>query len=233
MSATSLSTRPAPRTLILLAVGLVAALLFLFAAPLNLSPTLRLITKPLPVLMLALWVSSLRGSSRRYKIAITAGLWLCAAGDVLLELSDATFLAGLVVFLLGHVAYIRAFLYDSRKLYPFHGAAAYGYGMVALGFLLTTGKLGDMFVPVQLYILTITTMLWRASVRLSVPEVARFSAWAGFFGALFFVISDSVLAFRLFGTPLQLPGYVVMLTYWLGQLGIAASAWRRGEGSKK
>lgn len=221
--------RPAPRTLILLFIGLAAALLYLAAGPLQLAPTLRLILKPLPVLMLALWVSALRGGVRRYSLAITAGLWLCALGDVLLELSDATFLFGLIAFLLGHVAYILAFLQDSRKLYPFHGAAAYAYGMAALGFLLTTGKLGGMLVPVQLYVLAITTMLWRASVRLSVPRVPRFSAWAGFVGALFFVISDSVLAFRLFETPLQLPGYVVMVTYWLGQLGIAASARRDRE----
>lgn len=227
MSTNTPSIRPAPRTALLLLIGLVAALLYLLAGTLDLPATLRLIAKPLPVLMLALWVSGLRGGPRRYRVAITAGLWLCALGDVLLELSDATFLFGLIVFLLGHVAYIAAFLQDSRKLHPFHGAAAYAYGMAALGFLLTTGKLGGMLLPVQLYVLAITTMLWRASVRLSVAHVPRFSAWAGFVGALFFVVSDSVLAFRLFETPLQLPGYVVMLTYWLGQLGIAASAWRK------
>lgn len=212
------------RTAVFLVIGLAAALLYLAAEPLKLSGGLRLITKPLPVLMLALWVSGLRSGPPRYRLAISIGLLLSALGDILLELSDATFLLGLIAFLLGHVAYIVAFLQDTRKLYPLHGAAAYAYGMLALGFLLTNGKLGGMLIPVQIYILVITSMLWRASVRLDVARVPRFSAWAGFLGALFFVISDTVLAFRLFETPVQLPGLVVMITYWLGQLGIAASA---------
>lgn len=212
-----------PRTAVLLVIGLAAALLYLAADQVGLSSGLRLITKPLPVLMLALWVSGLRGGSPRYRLAVSVGLLLSALGDSLLELGDAMFLLGLIAFLLGHVAYIVAFLQDTRKLYPFHGAAAYAYGMLALSFLLATGKLGGMLLPVQLYILVITSMLWRASARLNVAKVPRFSAWAGFLGALFFVVSDTVLAFRLFETPVQLPGLVVMITYWLGQLGIAAS----------
>ena len=54
-----------------------------------------------------------------------------------------------------------------------------------------------------------------------------FSAWAGLVGALFFVFSDSMLAFHLFETPIQLGGAVVIVTYWLGQLGITLSAWRK------
>lgn len=142
-------------------------------------------------------------------------------------MSEATFLLGLVAFLLGHVAYIVAFLQDTRKLHPFYGAAAYAYGLFALLFLLSTGELGGMLVPVQMYVLVITTMLWRAACRLEVPTLSRFSAWSGVVGALLFVISDSILAFRLFGTPIQLGGAAVIVTYWMGQLGIALSAWRR------
>jgi uncharacterized membrane protein YhhN len=78
------------------------------------------------------------------------------------------------------------------------------------------------------YILIITTMLWRAASRLDAPSLPRFSMWTGLVGALLFVTSDSILAFRLFGTPIQLGGIAVMATYWLGQLGIALSAWRKG-----
>ncbi|HNU05139.1 MAG TPA: lysoplasmalogenase family protein [Anaerolineae bacterium] len=45
---------------------------------------------------------------------------------------------------------------------------------------------------------------------------------------MLFVASDSILAFRLFNTPIQLGGIAVMLTCWPAQLGIALSAWRRG-----
>ncbi len=225
-SAPSLST-VSTRSKVLLLIGLAAAILYLVAGRIDDAYWLRMITKPIPVLLLALWVSGLQVKGR-YQLAIMVGLLLCALGDILLELSEATFLPGLVVFLLGHVAYIVAFLQDTRKLHPFYGAAAYAYGFFAAVFLMTTGDLGGLIGPVYLYILIITTMLWRAACRIDAPALPRFSVWAGLVGALLFVASDSILAFRLFGTPIQLGGIAVMLTYWLGQLGIALSAWRKG-----
>ena len=215
------------RTKLLAVIGLAAALLYLAAGRMDDVYWLRMVTKPIPVLMMALWVSGLRIKGR-YQLAIMIGLLLSALGDILLEYSQATFLLGLGAFLLGHVAYIIAFLQDTRKLLPFYGAAAYAYGFFAAIFLMTTGDLQGMIGAVYLYILIITTMLWRAAARLDAPTLPRFSVWAGLAGALFFVVSDSILAFRLFGTPIQLGGATVMLTYWLGQLGIALSAWRRG-----
>jgi uncharacterized membrane protein YhhN len=225
-SAPSLSAL-STRSKVLLLIGLAAAALYLLAGQMDNSAMLRLVTKPIPVLLMALWVSGLQVKGR-YQLAIMVGLLLCALGDILLEMSEATFLVGLVAFLLGHVAYIAAFLQDTRKLHPFYGAAAYAYGFMAAVFLMTTGDLGAMIGPVYVYILIITTMLWRAACRLDVPSLPRFSIWAGLVGALLFVVSDSILAFRLFGTPLQLGGIAVMTTYWLGQLGIALSAWRKG-----
>lgn len=215
------------RSKLLAVIGLAAALLYLAAGRIDAAPWLRLVAKPIPVLMMALWVSGLRIKGR-YQLAIMIGLLLSALGDILLEYSEATFLLGLGAFLLGHVAYIVAFLQDTRKLHPYYGAAAYAYGFFAAVFLMTTGDLGGMIGPVYLYVLIITTMLWRAACRLDAPTTPRFSAWTGLIGALLFVISDSILAFRLFETPIQLGGAAVMVTYWLGQLGIALSAWRKG-----
>jgi uncharacterized membrane protein YhhN len=226
-SATPVLSATSTRSKILAVLALFAALLYLAAGRMDDVYWLRMVTKPVPVLMLALWVSGLRVKGR-YQLAIMIGLLLSALGDILLEYSQATFLPGLAAFLLGHVAYIAAFLQDTRKLHPFYGAAAYAYGFFAAIFLMTTGDLQGMIGPVYLYILIITTMLWRAAARLDVPTLPRFSVWVGLAGALFFVISDSILAFRLFGTPIQLGGAAVMLTYWLGQLGIALSAWRKG-----
>ena len=214
------------RSKILIAVGVIAALLYIVAGQLSDAYWLRMITKPIPVLLMAYWVSTLRVRGR-YQLAIMIGLLLCALGDILLEMSDTTFLAGLVAFLLGHVAYIVAFTQDSRKLHPLRAAAAYTYGLLAYGFLARTGSLGDMRIPVMIYVLVISIMLWRAAGRIGEPKILPFSAWAGLIGALFFVFSDSVLAFRLFETPIQLGGSVVIVTYWLGQLGITLSGWRK------
>lgn len=225
-SAPTLSTL-STRSKVLLALGLIAAVIFLISGQIENNAMLRLISKPIPVLLMALWVSGLQVKGR-YQLAIIIGLLLSALGDLLLEMSEAAFLLGLIAFLLGHVAYIVAFLQDTRKLLPYYGAAAYAYGLFAMFFLLSTGDLGGMLIPVQMYILVITTMLWRAACRREVHTLPRFSVWAGLAGALLFVVSDSILAFKLFGTPIQLGGVAVMLTYWPGQLGIALSAWRRG-----
>lgn len=214
------------RTKILAAIGIIAALLFIVAGQMADSYWLRMVTKPIPVLVMAYWVSTLRVKGP-YQLAILIGLLLSALGDILLEMSDTTFLFGLVAFLLGHVAYIVAFTRDSRKLCPLRAAAAYTYGLLAYGFIARTGSLGDMRIPVMIYVLVISVMLWRAAGRVGEPKILPFSAWAGLIGALFFVFSDSVLAFRLFETPIQLGGSVVIVTYWLGQLGIALSAWRK------
>lgn len=214
------------RTKVLAAIAIVTGAVYLLLDLGGGLDWLHLVLKPIPVLMLALWVSTLPVKGR-YQMAIAAGLLLSAFGDVLLEISDATSLFGLVAFLLGHVAYIVAFLQDCRKLCPWRAVAAYAYGALAFAFLLATGDPGAMTIPVLLYVIVITTMLWRAASRVGAPGVSEFSARAGLIGALFFVASDSILSFHMFDTPIQLGGIAVMATYWLGQLGIALSALRR------
>lgn len=223
---TTATTRPArisTRAIVLLVFGAVAAALYIAAGRMGDAYLLRMVTKPIPVLCLALWVSLLprRG---RYQMAVATGLLLCALGDILLEASDATFLFGLIAFLLGHVAYIVAFTSDSRRLFPLGAALAFGYGVVVYAYLTAAGNLGAMAAPVLVYMVVICGMLWRASARLGVAEIVRASAWAGLAGALFFTASDSILSLRMFDTPINLGGVAVMLTYWIGQTLIAFSA---------
>lgn len=223
---TTTTSRPARisnRTIVLIVIGVATAALYIAAGRMGDGYWLRMVTKPIPVLCLALWVSLLprRG---RYQMAVAIGLLLCALGDILLEASDATFLFGLIAFLLGHVAYIVAFTRDSRRLFPLGALLAFGYGVLIYAYLTTAGDLGAMAVPVLVYMLVICAMLWRASARVGVAEIVRTSALAGLAGALFFTASDSILSLRMFDTPIDLGGITVMLTYWTGQLLIAFSA---------
>ena len=84
--------------------------------------------KPLPVLGLGVWVLGAPRSAYRNRVA--AGLMLSLVGDVLIE---ASFVAGLAAFLLAHVAYIAAFLADTKRprLLRALPIAAYGAGMTA------------------------------------------------------------------------------------------------------
>ncbi|MFN2205360.1 MAG: lysoplasmalogenase [Candidatus Promineifilaceae bacterium] len=211
------------RSIILAVVGFVAAIIFMMTSAGD-NFWLHLISKPIPVLAMALWLGLLP-LKRRYQWAVISGLLLSAVGDVLLSWSDETFLLGLIAFLLGHVAYIAAFLSDSRGLYPGRALLAYAYGALAYGYLYTAGDLGAMTLPVLAYVMVICTMLWRASCRVGAPGVYARSAWIGLAGAAFFTLSDTLLALGMFAGQRPLGPHAVIITYWIGQLGIALSAY--------
>jgi uncharacterized membrane protein YhhN len=202
---------------ILLAVALAAALLYLVGEALP-SPPLRLATKALPALCLAVWTRLGPPSALRRLVA--GGLVLSALGDLLLEIG--LFLAGLVAFLLAHVAYAVAFLSVTRRLSLARAIPFALYG--ALFWLYLRPGLGGLAGPVVAYTAAICTMLWRAAARIGSSGDDRRSAWLGLVGALLFAASDSLIALDRFHGPLGSARHAILPLYWLGQLGIAASA---------
>jgi len=178
---------------------------------------LWLLTKPIPVLGLLLWVLGAPRSSYRDRLA--AGLLLSLVADVVIELS---FLGGLALFLLAHVSYIAAFLADTKRpaLLRAVPVVAFGAGVTAY---LWSG-LGAMRPAVIAYVLAICTMLWRAAARVGHQGPARPGEWAALGGAVLFALSDSLIAFDRFHAPIPSVEVRIMLLYWAGQLGIAASA---------
>jgi uncharacterized membrane protein YhhN len=216
--------RTSNRTKVLAIVGIMAAGLFIIGHAFDLY-WLRMIVKPIPVLLMALWVYLLPGK-KTYQWAIITGLLLSMLGDILLEASSATFIFGLVAFLLGHVAYIVAFTRDGRQLFLWRAVLAYGYGVIIFTLFITQGDLGDMMIPILLYVIVITTMLWRAASRVGVAAINVFSARAGLIGAILFTFSDTLIATNMFVWDMPQPTtrYIIIITYWLGQLGITLSA---------
>lgn len=175
---------------------------------------LRLLTKPVPVLILLGWVwTQGHGPARRW---IALGLGLSIGGDILLEVGEHTFLPGLVSFLLGHVAFIAGYLSQERRLMPLRAVLPYTYGAAVFAWL--QGGLGPMKGPVLAYVLVICTMLWRAASLVGTPVGLLALA-----GAVSFAFSDTLIAVNRFHTPLWWARPVIILTYWAGQTGIAAS----------
>lgn len=199
-------------------LGIAAAVAFLVGVAADLY-VLRMLVKPVPALALAVavWRFGRRPDAR----SITVGLVLSALGDVLLEASDATFLYGVGAFLLAHVAYLVAFVGEApeprlARAIPF---AAWGIGLV---WWLRPGLVeAGMLVPVAVYSTVICLMMWRASVRLT--DGTRGGVFA-FAGAVIFAVSDSLIALDRFG-QIEIPRvrYAIILLYWIGQVGIAAS----------
>jgi uncharacterized membrane protein YhhN len=151
---------------------------------------------------------------------VSIGLVLSAAGDALLE--AGRFLPGLVAFLTAHVVYVAAFVSDERRLrlarlVPFAAWTAGAFGVLRPG-------LGELTVPVAVYIGVITLMMWRAAARVGSPSTPPRAARLGAAGAVAFGASDTLLAFDRFSQPIPGAQLPILVLYWLGQWGIGAAA---------
>ena len=203
-----------------LILALMGAATYLYGLSVH-ATLLCLLVKPMPVLALLGWLHDAPpGEYRRW---ISLGLIFSLVGDVLLAWPGDLFVFGLGAFLLAHLAYLKAYLSDCRRPALLPLALALSIGAVLLGILVSNG-LGPLLVPVMVYGLVISVMLWRALARLG-TEVPKRSAWLAAAGALFFVFSDSVIGINRFVAPFHAAPYLIIISYWLGQWGITASAF--------
>ena len=97
---------------LLLILGLGGVLLFLLGLSLD-QTGLRLLSKPLPLIALLLWLRL--APADHYRRWISLGLLLSLLGDMLLEWPADLFVFGLGAFLLGHLCFLLAYLGDTRR----------------------------------------------------------------------------------------------------------------------
>lgn len=203
-----------------LILALMGAATYLYGLTVH-ATLLCLLVKPMPVLALLGWLHDAPPSD--YRRWISLGLIFSLVGDVLLAWPGDLFVFGLGAFLLAHLAYLKAYLSDCRRPALLPLALALGIGAVLLGILVSNG-LGPLLVPVIVYGLAISAMLWRALARLG-TGVPKRSAWLAAAGALAFVFSDSLIGINRFVQPFHAAPYMIIISYWLGQWGITASAF--------
>ncbi len=177
---------------------------------------LRMITKPIPILALILMIKPVT----HYRKLVFFGLGFSVIGDFLLESSPNMFMFGLIAFLIAHLFYIGAFYRrnHSLKILPLILLSAYG----AIVYYLLYPTLGNMAVPVLLYLVVILMMCWRAIAQNNYDEYAVYAAA----GSLFFVISDSIIAFNKFYVEIPIARWMIMVTYWTAQGLIFYSAYK-------
>lgn len=187
-------------------------------------PALHFIAKPLIMIVLLGWYwRQTSGNFARNKVAMVLSMAFSWGGDVLLMFpGPAFFIGGLASFLLAHVGYCYAFLATDprltedepvlrrkpRILLPF--IAFYAAMLATLW-----PSLGDMKAPVAVYATVITTMAALALNRWK--RVPHESFGPVFGGALLFVLSDSLLAFNRFLTPIPAGHFWVLVTYMAAQ----------------
>lgn len=206
-----------------LLLGLAGAAVFLYGRITG-DAQLSLLTKGIPVIALLLWLRQAPAGTYRRWICI--GLVFSLAGDILLDWPGDLFVFGLGAFLIGHLAYLGAYVSDSRlpALPALLLALIAGGAMFAI---LASSGLGELLIPVACYATAISLMLWRALARIGHPDLQPRSTWLAAVGAVLFVLSDSLIGIDRFVTSFDAAPYAIILTYWLGQWGIAASAFRR------
>jgi uncharacterized membrane protein YhhN len=149
---------------------------------------------------------------------IIAAILFSLLGDVLLMLEDK-FILGLGSFLIAHISYIYAFLADNKGL-VFSKKDRLGAALLivasGIGFIFYLAPhLGSLKIPVIAYAATILTMLLTTLNRWKNVSAGSFQ-WV-FVGALLFVSSDGLIAVNKFANPFPLAGFLIMLTYGIGQ----------------
>jgi uncharacterized membrane protein YhhN len=203
-------------------------------------PVLVYISKPIPVILWMIFVTlySRAGYGTTYESRLVFGLFFSLLGDVFLMLPDphgVFFVLGLVSFLVTHMFYTFAFIHLDKD---FHSLSSWG---VLCGCLYVSGaicvalfpKTGSLAVPVIIYIIIESVMVWRA-ITASLQENERHILLAAV-GAVCFLASDSFLAVNKFSVSGGFP-YAQMFTlslYWIAQCSIALSVWRKSPNNEE
>ena len=197
-------------------IAAVAALVHLFAED-SLGPLAPLV-KMTPVAILGGLV--LRAPATPARRMAAFGLLIGAVADAAIEFS---FIGGLVTFLLAHLLYVVAFVRVDARLRLLRLVPVALWAAVALPVL--SSHAGALAIPVLVYGVVIFTMIWRAAAAMEGPGWNAGSI--GLLGALLFGLSDTLLGYSRFVSPLPASNLLIMGTYWGGQALIAASFLKR------
>lgn len=181
--------------------------------------TWHYITKPsLLIALIFYFYTQSKGLRPKTRIVTLLALIFSLLGDILLMFVDQSpdyFILGLMSFLLAHICYCLVFLISRNPKTNFAGATAvlcsYAFGL----FYLLKDGLGNLLIPVLIYMVVILMMVMTAFLRQK--KVPTKSFILVFIGALLFVISDSILALNKFYMPLKFSGMSIMLSYALAQ----------------
>jgi uncharacterized membrane protein YhhN len=157
------------------------------------------------------------------------GLVFSLLGDmVLLSTSDRMFIFGLIAFLLTHIFYIIGF--HDELLNPT------GWSVILIFFIfinslrllqrivgaMQTANQNALITPVVIYGSVISLMLYTAISTIFDPAWRTSAALLVSIGAFFFWMSDLILAWNKFVSPIRNGRILNMLSYHVGQIGLIA-----------
>ncbi len=204
--------------IIILAAILLIGLLYLEK---KLIPTALVPTKSALSLLFIIAVLLQPHPIPRYYHLLLVGLVFCLIGDVCLAIpQQKMFLLGLVSFLIGHVFYVFGFysvVHTSAWTWAGSLVVLFVSGTV---FLWLRPHLGEMKIPVVIYIIVISIMISGACSLLGNAQLAKSGRIMAFMGAVSFYFSDLFVARdrflkkeffnRLIGLPIYYAGQFLL-----------------------
>jgi uncharacterized membrane protein YhhN len=190
---------------------------------------LRLVTKPGVILALLglLWIfTGFQWRMIWFALALVFSLF----GDIFLVISQERFRLALISFLVAHISYIIA--YGETPAAPILPGLLVVAGLVGIGYMihlriaegLTLAGKDSLKIPVLIYQLTLTLMVFFALNTLWHPFWTPVAAIWTSAGALLFLFSDSILAWNRFVRPIANGRLILTITYHLGQIAMIIGA---------
>jgi uncharacterized membrane protein YhhN len=151
------------------------------------------------------------GLDSKVKKLTLFALIFSSMGDALLIFPEM-FLFGLGSFFIAQIFYSTAFS-TQGKLFLVRAIPFYLVGIGLFIYLFPSLK-SDLIIPIIVYVIMLTTMGWRASARI----VSKEAYLSTLIGAIFFLLSDSLIAFTKFaGLNIPNPQVWIMVTYYTAQ----------------
>lgn len=183
------------------------------------------VLKPLTTLLI-IGIAATGPLDHDYTRYVLLALALSLLGDVFLmfgdgaRTSDRAFIAGLASFLLAHIAFVIAFVQGLQA--PDLPSWLAVIVFLAAGYLFVMlPRAGAMKLPVLLYTLVLAAMVFASAARHeSIGDDASLRA---LLGALLFMVSDSLLGWRRFGSRFRYAQALILSTYW-GAIGLIAGS---------
>ena len=175
---------------------------------------LEIISKPMIVLsLIALYVVSAKKKKYDYLFALLFSF----LGDIFLLDKDGYFLLGIGSFLITQILFIKIIRSQLKRSNLKQKVTSILPFIIYLILLITVlwDSLGEFLIPVIIYGFTISVfgMLSLLNHLLSKTPKSRLLL----FGALLFIVSDSLIAFHKFHEPVIIYPIAIMVTYILAQ----------------
>jgi uncharacterized membrane protein YhhN len=206
----------------LMGVLLAAAVTLVLVGHLLLYPWFVYIFKPLAtILILSIAFTNWRNRTDSYSLWITTGLLCSLIGDVFLILPSIFFLPGLFSFLLAHIAYLVGFTRGVK--FP----ARTSIWLIYLAIVVTLYAFLYPNLPIHLKLAVIIYALLLASMTAQAMGRAillrTMPSYRAAIGAVFFMLSDILLALDRFHALILLAPVLILIPYYLAQWLIACS----------